>query len=96
LKEVIICLIKDDITNARLISGLQALGITADNYILHTSDVIFELSGIDSSHLSEEIQRGYYSLINRHICEPKLGVDRFAESMYNYLCSFSPKTIVHH
>lgn len=94
MKEVIIRLIKDDIKNTQLITGLTGLGISADHYILHTSDVIFELTGVESFYLSEEVYRGYFELIKQHLeTAPDVSIDFFAESLYSYLYSFTPETI---
>jgi hypothetical protein len=46
-KEIIITLIKDHITNTRLINGLNALGWYSLEYHLHLSDTIFKLIGIN-------------------------------------------------
>lgn len=45
-KDIIITLIKDHLTNTRLMNGLNALGWHSQEYHLHLSDIIFKLIGI--------------------------------------------------
>lgn len=47
-KELIIRLIRDSLINRKLISGLNSLGLTADNYTLFLGDTIFLLMGFES------------------------------------------------
>lgn len=44
-KHIIISLIKDDLTNYRLVSGLEALGLDSDCYSLCLGETIFKLMG---------------------------------------------------
>lgn len=45
-KDIIISLIKDDLTNIRLVSGLERLGLDAGKYYLHLNETIFKLVGL--------------------------------------------------
>lgn len=54
--KLIISLIKDDLLNTKLISGLKGMGIDAERYLLGISDVVFELMGIEQ----EEALFQYY------------------------------------
>lgn len=46
-EQLIVRLIKDALTNRRLILGLNSLGLTADNYTLFLGDTIFLLMGFE-------------------------------------------------
>jgi hypothetical protein len=46
-KSLILSLIKDDLINTKLVSGIESLGIDAGLYLLGISDAIFVLMGID-------------------------------------------------
>lgn len=45
-KELIISLIKDNLTNTHLVNGLDLLGMDSANYYLYLSETIFKLVGI--------------------------------------------------
>lgn len=45
-EELIISLIKDHLTNTRLVSGLTAIGLDPYHYDLHLGTTIFKLIGI--------------------------------------------------
>jgi hypothetical protein len=61
-KQLILSLIKDDLINTKLISGLENLGIDAGLYLLGISDAIFVLMGIDDSEKGEELFEYYLEL----------------------------------
>lgn len=42
-KKLIISLIQDDLIHAKLIEGLEELGLSCENYMLNLSDTIIEL-----------------------------------------------------
>ena len=46
-KEIILSLIKDDLTNLRLVHGLNIMGLKADNYHLYLSDTIVKILGFN-------------------------------------------------
>ncbi len=54
-KELIISLIKDNLINLKLVSGLNHLGLIADDYYLHLGDTIFKLMGFEASEQSDLI-----------------------------------------
>lgn len=45
-KDIIVSLIKDDLTNIRLVLGLERLGLDAGKYYLHLNETIFKLVGL--------------------------------------------------
>ena len=54
-KELIISLIRDNLINLKLVSGLNHLGLIADDYYLHLGDTIFKLMGFEASEQSDLI-----------------------------------------
>lgn len=54
-KQLIIRLIRDSLINSKLISGLNALGLHADNYTTFLGDTIFLLMGFQSHPQSDLI-----------------------------------------
>lgn len=64
-KQLIISLIKDDLINTRLVNGLNAIGLMADDYLLHLSDTIFKLMGIPDDPRGEEIFEYYMDLLKK-------------------------------
>jgi hypothetical protein len=54
-KEIIIRLIRDHLINVKLISGLNALGLNADDYSLYLGDTIFLLMGFDGNEHNDLI-----------------------------------------
>jgi hypothetical protein len=61
-KQLILSLIKDDLINTKLISGLENLGVDAGLYLLGISDAIFVLMDIDDSKQGEELFEYYLEL----------------------------------
>lgn len=47
-EQLIVRLIRDALTNRRLVLGLNSLGLVADNYTLFLGDTIFQLMGFES------------------------------------------------
>jgi hypothetical protein len=54
-KELVISLIKDNLINLKLITGLNHLGLIADDYYLGLGDTIFKLMGFEASEQSDMI-----------------------------------------
>jgi hypothetical protein len=54
-KELVISLIKDNLINLKLITGLNHLGLIADDYYLGLGDTIFKLMGFEASEKSDLI-----------------------------------------
>jgi len=53
-KKLILSLIKDDLINYHLITGLEALGFDASHYTLFLSETIFSLIGINGDDDTEQ------------------------------------------
>jgi hypothetical protein len=83
-KEIIITLIKDHITNTRLVNGLNALGWHSLDYHLNLSDAIFKLIGIaDEKEELFEIYLKWCSKVSRTdiFANPEL-LNEHATEMY--------------
>jgi hypothetical protein len=65
MKNTILTLIQQDIKHTRFIEHLNAAGLTADQYYLNLSTVIFELLQLDRStpKKADALQEGYFQLI---------------------------------
>jgi hypothetical protein len=48
-RELVISLIRDDLINSKLVYGLGDMGLNADEYLLHLSDTVFKLMGLDTT-----------------------------------------------
>lgn len=66
-KKLILSLIKDDLINTKLISGLENLGIDASRYLLGISDAIFVMMGIDDNKQGEELLEYYLELRDKKV-----------------------------
>ena len=65
MKQTVITLIQQDIKHTRFIEHLNTAGLTADQYYLNLSTVIFELLQLDRStpQKADALQEGYFQLI---------------------------------
>lgn len=61
-KKLILSLIKDDLINTKLVNGLDALGLNAQDYLLHLSDTVFKLMGIKDDKKGEKLFQRYLDL----------------------------------
>lgn len=93
-KEFIIGLIKDDLTNIRLVHGLDLLGLDSGNYYLHLSETIFKLIGItiDDEDFFEEYMGECKTVININIFEYPELLNSLAHSLYNKLIEHKSET----
>ena len=62
-KELIISLIKDDLVNSKLLSGLIDIGLDPGNYFLHLSETIFKLVGFEDNMVTDDIFAYYLRLV---------------------------------
>lgn len=89
-KNLILSLIKDDLTNLKLVYSLNALGLAADNYTLHAGSTIINLMKINASGLQwEHIHDGYLERTRKvtqiDIQESPMLLDALAKEIYAYL-----------
>ncbi|MBL7884647.1 MAG: hypothetical protein JNL69_11305 [Bacteroidia bacterium] len=64
-KKLILSLIKDSLINAKLVNGLNEMGLNADNYFLHLNDTVFNLMGYDDNEETEQIFELFVELSKR-------------------------------
>ncbi len=64
-KKLILSLIKDNLINTKLVSGLNALGMDASLYSLHLSETIFELMGFEDNKWSDLVFEHYLSMVEK-------------------------------
>ena len=67
-KELILSLIKSDIINNKLLTGLEAMGLDAiSNYMLDLDDRIFELIGFDITERNrrDEVFEKYIAIVDK-------------------------------
>ncbi|OFY86671.1 MAG: hypothetical protein A3F72_15655 [Bacteroidetes bacterium RIFCSPLOWO2_12_FULL_35_15] len=86
-KELVISLIKDDLTNIRLVHGLDLLGLDSGNYYLHLSETIFKLIGItiDDADFFEEYMDESRTVNNIDIFKHPELLNSLALSLYGKL-----------
>jgi len=89
-KQLILSLIKDDLTNLKLVYSLNALGLAADHYTLHTGSTVINLMNINASGLQwERIHDGYLERTRKvtqiDIQESPALLDALAKEIYSYL-----------
>ena len=61
-KKLILSLIKDDLINAKLVHGLNEMGLIADPYFLQLSDTVFKLMGFKEGKKSDRAFERYMDL----------------------------------
>ena len=66
-KELILSLIRDNLINIKLTSGLNDLGLIADDYTLHLGDTIFKLMGFVPSEQSDLIFEKIFIAISEKV-----------------------------
>lgn len=89
-KQLILSLIKDDLTNLKLVYSLNAIGLSADHYTLHAGSTVINLMNINASGLQWElIHDGYLERTRKvtHIDtqESPALLDALAKEIYDYL-----------
>ncbi|TAL58245.1 MAG: hypothetical protein EPN85_11985 [Bacteroidetes bacterium] len=87
IQELIISLIKDDLTNTRLVNGLNTLGLDSGDYNLNLSDTIFKLLSIDDDReeLFEEYLKWCEEIIRIDILKYPEFLDTHARGIYKKL-----------
>jgi hypothetical protein len=87
--ELIRSLIKDDLINSRLVSGLNDLGLDSGKYYLHLSETIFSLLGLKDIENGAEIWEEYFFLVEKaskiDIAGNPEQLDNLAEDIYSTL-----------
>lgn len=90
-KQLIINLIKDDLTNHRLVMGLHALGLITETYGLQASETIFNYMDIPSERAYEANYARYETLkdeiLEYNLVHEPRKVDEIAGKIYKELLS---------
>jgi len=66
-KQIITSLIKDGLVNLKLVNGLNAAGLNANNYHISIGDTIFILMGFKNDHLNDLIFENVYLAISEKV-----------------------------
>lgn len=87
---LIIRLIRDCLINWKLVNGLNALGVMADDYHLYLGDTIFELMGFKGSRKSDMIYENVFLANCRKVRYISLSgtreeLDKLSEEIYGEL-----------
>lgn len=89
-KDLILSLIRDSLINYKLVSGLNAIGLNADNYHIYLSDTVFKLMGLNNRKegdlLYEKIYLGNAQKV-RHISiiTSTEAIDKLSHQIYEEL-----------
>jgi len=59
-KNIILSLIKDDLTNMQLINGLNNIGLDAGRYYLHLTPIFFGMMGFGDYLQDDELYEEYF------------------------------------
>lgn len=70
-RDLILSLIQDNLINLKLVTGLNSLGLIADDYYLNLGDTIFKLMGIKSSEQSDLLFERVFLTISEKVSEIK-------------------------
>lgn len=94
-KQLVKSLIKDDLINNKLIMGLTATGLQAENFSLYLSGTIFGLLGYKDNKFAEKVYFGYVARTKK-ACEidnssNNDGFDSLVNEIYDYLIQNKPK-----
>lgn len=89
-KNLILRLIRDDLTNTKLVSGLNNLGLDADLYNLYLGETIFSLMGFQENEQSDIVYERIYLAMAEKVNEIDFSVykekiDKLAMDIYDEL-----------
>lgn len=90
-KNLILSLIKDDLTNTKLVLGLNALGLQASEYALNLNETIFNCVGIAQGDQSNKVYERYSEMTKRikyiDMEQNPKQVSALVQEIYTYLRS---------
>ena len=91
-KELIIKLIKDDLINYKLITGLNEIGLEAEKYDVYLCDTVLELIGIEVDDHNVDLVHEYYNSLSAKSksinMRPDHELKELAAEIYDKLCAF--------
>ena len=94
-KKLILSLIKDDLTNTKLVSGLNNIGLEASNYYLHLSQTFFTLMGFGNLQQDEELYEEYFNFSEKAVTTTRIEnpeqLNSLALEVYNKLLAEKQK-----
>lgn len=94
-KKIILSLIKDDLTNTKLINGLIELGLDAGKYYLHPSQTFFALMGFGEYQRDNKLYDEYFDFVEKEttmdILKNPEYLDATALEVYNKLIAEKEK-----
>ena len=65
LEQLVLKLIRDDITISRLVIGLNGLGLEAGNYFVHLGEVVLRLLDFSREELTDSLYDSYFQLTEK-------------------------------
>jgi hypothetical protein len=96
-KELIISLIKDDLTNVHLVGGLRRIGLNTDNHDLHLSETVLKIIGFNENDLNEGLYKEYFNrsqkIIDMNIIEFSKELDNIVYDIYTWLVEEKKKRV---
>lgn len=69
-KDIILSLIKDDLTNTQLIDGLNTLGLDAGKYYLNINQSFFALMGFENYDHETKLYNEYFDFAEKAAASP--------------------------
>eukprot|EP01038_Epipyxis_sp_PR26KG_P002137 gene2137-3035_t len=94
--ELILSLIKNDLINTRLVTGLDRLGLDAGDYLLGLGSLVLRLMGFTEGHLTDAVYDRYYNLTRRAACadltDNRALYELLAKEIYKELQTLLPKS----
>lgn len=91
-KELTILLIKDDLTNYKLVMGLENLGLVPEQYFLHASEVVLAMMGIKEEKDKDEGYALYEKMkketLRYNLANNPKKLDEIANKIYGELESY--------
>ena len=67
-EKLILSLIKDDLINAKLVNGLNEMGLKAEGFYLHLTDTIFELMDFEDNEETQFVFERYVEFSKKAAC----------------------------
>ncbi|WEK33597.1 MAG: hypothetical protein P0Y53_13985 [Candidatus Pseudobacter hemicellulosilyticus] len=88
-KEIVLSLIKDELTSARLLNNLNQIGLSATDYYLQLRDTILKLMGFGNDQYADQVYSQYYQLAEEAMEQNNMSfqknLDQHAQNIYVFL-----------
>jgi hypothetical protein len=92
---LILSLIRDDLINSKLVYSLEAIGLKADDYLLHLAETILELMGFESTdELMEYYLQLTFPIRDINIFERAGTLEQFATTIYSRLQIYKNEQLI--